>query len=121
MSGRMKPSDYIEQRYEDLAKSIIIQAADDYKRCRFVLDTIDLRNYKDAEGRYKAAEKAKREVKKVEIFFTTPWFNELSNLDGKRALLGLEETYKNEYYPVRMEEMMDDTKQGRFRTNAVCG
>lgn len=107
----------MEQRYEDLAKSIVIQAADDYKRCRFVLDTINLRRYKDYEGRYIAVTRAIREIKNVEHFFQSAWFNELSNLDGKKALLRLEETYKKEYYPVRLEEMLDENKVGRFRTH----
>ena len=113
--SRLVPLEATEQRYEDLAHAIIIQAADDYKRYRFVLDTIDLRKYKNDEGRYLAIERARREIKKVEVFFGTEWFNELSNLDGDFAFHALEETYKNEYYPVRMEEMMDSTKQGRFR------
>lgn len=112
---RIKPTETIDQRYEDLAKAIIIQAADDYKRYRFVLDTIDLRKYKSAEGRYAAAERARQEVKKVEVFFGTAWFNELADLDGDFALKELEQTYLNEYYPVRMEEMLDETKVGRFR------
>ena len=106
-----------EQRYEDLAKSIVIQASDDYKRYCFMLDTIDLRKYKDEEGRYKAMEKAKCEIKHVEIFFNSEWFTALSNLDGKKALAALEKTYKTEYYPVRMKEMLDETKTGRFRVN----
>ncbi len=109
------PSENIEQRYEDLAKAIIIQAADDYKRYRFVLDTIDMRKYKDDEGRYSAIEKAKQELKKVEVFFDTIWFNELSNLDGKFAFRALEQTYLKEYYPIRMEEFMDTTRQGRYK------
>lgn len=109
------PSENVEQRYEDLAKAIIIQAADDYKRYRFVLDTIDFRKYKDDEGRYTAIERAKQEVKKVEVFFGTAWFNELSNLDGDFAFKALEKTYLNEYYPERMEEMLDITRQGRYK------
>lgn len=104
-----------EERYEDLAKAIIIQAADDYKRYRFVLDTINLRKYKDAEGKYKALETAKREIKKVEVFFHVDWFNELSNLDGEKAFAALEKTYVEEYYPIRMEELLDGKKTGRFR------
>ena len=98
---RITVSENIEQRYEDLAKAIIIQAADDYKRYRFVLDTINFRKYK--------------EVKKVEVFFGTAWFNELSNLNGDFAFKALEKTYLNEYYPERMEEMLDVTRQGRYR------
>lgn len=113
------PDDKLEHRYEDLAKAIVIQAADDYKRYRFVLDTIDLRKYKTEEGRYKAIEKAKREIEKVEVFFNIAWFNELSDLDGKKAFAALEKTYLNEYYPVRIEEMLDNTKNGRFRVNVI--
>ena len=116
---RIMPLQTTEQRYEDLAKAIIIQAADDYKRYRFVLDTIDLRKYKDEEGRNKAIERAVQELKKVEVFFKTAWFNELSNLDGDFAFRALERTYEREYYPVRMDEMMDETRNGRFRANVV--
>ena len=112
---RITPTENLEQRYEDLAKAIVIQAVDDYKRYRFVLDTIDLRKYKTTEGRYAAAERARQEVKKVEVFFSTAWFNELSDLDGDFAFKALEQTYLNEYYPIRMEEMLDETKVGRFR------
>lgn len=105
----------LEQRYEDLAKAIVIQAADDYKRSRFILDTIDLRKYKDTESRYIAIERATRELKKVEVFFHTEWFNELSNLDGKKAFEALKETYEKEYYPTRIAEFLDGNKNGRVR------
>ena len=112
---RITPLESVEQRYEDLAKAVIIQAADDYKRYRFVLDTIDLRKYKNEEGRNLAIERAERELKKVEVFFKTAWFYELSNIDGEFAFKALERTYLTDYYPVRMAEMMDETKVGRFR------
>ena len=105
----------LEDRYEDLAKAVIIQAADDYKRYRFVLDTIDFRKYKNEEGKLLAIDRAKKEVRKVEVFFGTDWFNALSNLDGTFAFKALEQTYLNEYYPVRMEEMLDGARNGRFR------
>lgn len=113
--GRTALHNTLDQRYEDLAKAIVIQAADDYKRYRFVLDTIDLRKYKTEKGRYKAIEIAKREIEKVKVFFNSAWFNELSDLDGKRAFEALEKTYSTEYYPVRMKEMLDETKNARFR------
>lgn len=113
---RIVPLEHVSQRYEDLAKAVIIQAADDYKRYRFVLDTIDLRRYKTDAGRTKSIENAQNNIKKVEVFFKSAWFNELSNLNGDFALKALEETYKKEYYPVRMEEMLDENKIGRFRT-----
>ena len=108
--------DIVEQAYEYLAKAIVIQAADDYKRYRFVLDTIDLRNYKNEEGKYIAMTRANKEIKNVECFFKSAWFHELSHLDGCKAMVGLEETYLNEYYPIRLEEMLDGTKNARFRT-----
>ena len=111
----LQTKDMIEERFEDLASAIIVQAADDYKRYRFVLDTIDLRHYKTDAGRYKSIENAKNHIKSVEVFFKSAWFNELSDLDGEKALRKLEETYKNEYYPVRLEEMLDENKIGRFR------
>lgn len=112
---KIVPHENTDQRYEDLAKAIIIQAADDYKRYRFILDTINLRKYKDEEGRYSAIERATREIKKVKVFFGTDWFYALSDLNGDFAFKALEETYLREYYPIRMEEMMDKTKTGRFR------
>lgn len=112
---KLKTYKDMENRYEDLAKAVIIQAADDYKRYRFVLDTIDLRKYKNEEGKLLAIDRAKKEIRKVEVFFGTDWFNALSNLDGAFAFKALEQTYLNEYYPVRMEEMLDGTKNGRFR------
>ena len=100
---------------DELAKAIVIQAVDDYKRYKFILDTIDLRKYKDEKGRSIAIERAAREIRKVEVFFNTDWFHELSGLDGTKAFKALEQTYLTDYYPVRMEEMMDETKIGRFR------
>ena len=111
----IKPFDVIQDRYEDLASSIVVQAVDDYKRYNFVLDTIDLRDYKDEEGKTKAINLAMREVKNVEAFFGSSWFEELSGLNGSKALVALRKTYIKEYFPVRMEELMDQTKNARFR------
>lgn len=112
---KMKHYPAMEQQFEELASAIIMQAADDYKRYRFLLDTIDLRKYKDDIGKCNAFTKANREIKSVKYFFRSPWFYALSGLNGDKALIGLEKTYLTEYYPVRMEEMMDETKIGRFR------
>lgn len=100
--------------YEDLAKAIVIQAVNDYKRSRFLLDTIDLRSYKDESVKYRARMMANREVKNVEAFFRSDWFRALSNLDGEQALVGLDATYKKEYFPVRMEELMNADKKARY-------
>lgn len=119
ISTGVTQSDILNQRYDELATAIVIQAADDYKRYSFMLDTIDFRKYKDEEGKYKAVERAKRELRHTERFFNSTWFNALSNLDGKKAFAALEKTYRTEYYPVRMKEMLDETKTGRFRVNGT--
>lgn len=112
---RIIPYEKLERRYEDLAMAIVIQAADDYKRYVFVLDTIDLRQYKDEEGKNKALSIAKREVQQVESFFKSQWFYELTELNGEIAFKALQKTYRAEYYPVRMLELLDENKIGRFR------
>lgn len=105
----------LELRYEELAASIVMQAADDYKRYRFLIDTIDYRKYKDDRGRYTAITRANREIKNVEYFFLSTWFYALSGLNGEKALVGLKKTYEKEYYPLRLEELLDETRQGRYK------
>ncbi len=105
----------LEPRFEELAAAIVMQAADDYKRYKFLIDTINLRKYKDDEGRYIAIRRANREIKNVEYFFHSAWFYALSGLNGEKALVGLKKTYRDEYYPVRLEEFMDENRQGRYK------
>lgn len=107
--------DGLELRFEELAAAIVMQAADDYKRYKFLIDTVNYRKYKDDEGRYIAIRRANREIKNVEYFFHSAWFYALSGLNGEKALVGLKKTYKNEYYPLRLEEFMDTTRQGRYK------
>lgn len=104
---KIMPHDNVESRFEDLASAIVIKAVEDYKRHRFILDTIDMRKYRTSNSRYIAVRDASRIVKRVENFFITPWFETLSNLDGEKALAGLENTYETEYYPTRLRELLD--------------
>ena len=94
----------INRCFEDLAAAIVISAADDYKRSRFIIDTIDMRKYKDDTTKYAALNRAKREVIDAEIFFKSEWFKELSGMNGEKAFKALQETYVNEYYPMRMAD-----------------
>jgi len=94
----------LDKCYDELRAAIVTSAADDYKRNRFIIDTIDLRKYKDEEMRQIALNRAKREVIDAEIFFKSEWFKELSGMDGKKALDALDKTYLNEYYSMRMED-----------------
>ena len=112
---KITPTESNERQYEELARAIVIQAAEDYKRSRFLLDTIDLRAYKDDLSKMVASTRAKREIESVTRFFKSSWFEVLSGLDGKRAFASLEKTYENEYFPARMEEFLDSTKQGRYK------
>ena len=105
----------LELRFEELAAAIVMQAADDYKRYKFLIDTINLRKYKDDEGRYMAIRRANREINNVEYFFHSTWFYALSGLNGDKALVGLKRTYEKEYYPSRLEEFMDENRQGRYK------
>ena len=95
----------IEANYDALAKAIITTAAEDYKSSRFLIDTIDMRKYKDDSLRTSALNNARREVKCVELFFKDEWFHVLSGLDGEKAFRGLKATYVNEYYPMRMSDV----------------
>lgn len=90
--------------YDLLAKAIVTSAAEEYKRNRFIIETIDKRKYKDEETKERVLRNAQREVDSVEIFFKSEWFNILSGIDGEKAFESLKETYINEYYPMRMED-----------------
>lgn len=105
----------LEPRFKELAAAIVMQAADDYKRYKFLIDTVNYRKYKDDEGRYIAIRRANREIKNVEYFFHSTWFYALSGLNGEKAFNGLKDTYINEYYPLRLDEFMDKTRQGRYK------
>ena len=74
----------IERNWNDLAHAIIVQAASDYRRAQYrnmkrphQLDTL-------------------REIRSLELFFRSPWFTSLSNLDGKQILLDLKKTMRLE-------------------------
>ena len=95
-----------ERNYEFLARAIVTDAAEEYKRNRFILDTLALRKYENVENMDKARERALHEIEDIERFFRSDWFTTLSEgLDGPRALKALKETYFNEYLPERLEEM----------------
>lgn len=93
----------VEPNFEALAKAIVSEAADEYKRNRYILDTIDRRKYKDSEIKETARRRAQSEIKDVERFFKSEWFYTLSGLNGDKAFDALKETYINEYIPMREE------------------
>ena len=93
------------ENYNLLAKTIVSEAADEYKRNRFILDTLELRSFKNSEEMEKARLFAQSEVDDIESFFKSEWFYTLSGIDGEKAFEALKETYTNEYVPMRLKAM----------------
>lgn len=105
IQNRKSTTDINGTGWDALEKAVIIQAAEDYKKYQFVLDTMHMRSYKTYENRWRAIQRATFELDSVKIFFESPWFEALSGgLDGERAMRALKQTYLEEYYPARMEE-----------------
>ena len=80
------------ENYNLLAKTIVSEAADEYKRNRFILDTLELRSFKDSEEMEKARLFAQREVEDIESFFKSEWFYTLSGIDGEKDFESLKKT-----------------------------
>ncbi len=69
----------MEEGYRVLIKNIVMQAVFDYKK---------------AVGMLRRCPKCRVALgtkKEVEAFFTSEWFNDLTNLDGKKVLERLQE------------------------------
>lgn len=98
------------ENYNLLAKTIVSEAADEYKRNRFILDTLELRSFKDPAEMETARMHAQSEIEDIESFFKSEWFYTLSGIDGEKAFRALKETYINEYVPMRLKAM--DKKGG---------
>ncbi len=64
----------MDEGYQKLAEAIIVRAADDYRRA--------LKTYK-RNPRHK---KVSAEMKELEDFFRSDWFESLSNLDGEEIM-----------------------------------
>lgn len=93
------------ENYKLLAKTICSEAADEYKRNRFILDTLELRSFKDPTEMETARMHAQSEIEDIESFFKSEWFYTLSGIDGEKAFEALKETYANEYVPMRLKAM----------------
>lgn len=95
---------FTDPNYEMLGRAVVVKAAEDYKNCKFLLDTVEERTYKHEEDKLRALEYAKNQIYDVELFFGSEWFSMLSGLNGERAFKALKDTYKHEYYPARYKE-----------------
>ena len=100
----MSRTEDIMENYATLAKAVVATSAEEYKRNRFILDTLAFRKYSSLESMDKARNAAQKEINDIERFFRSEWFTTLSDLDGHKALAALKETYFNEYIPMRLEE-----------------
>lgn len=72
----------MDENYQDLANEIVAQAARDYERALI----------KEREG--------KLERKEIEEFFTGPYFNELTSLDGRALMERIKKTVARNGYKV---------------------
>lgn len=81
----------IAQRYEDLGNKIILQAMDDYKSARKVIDKGSGKSY----DTYSVG-KAKDEIRQIVQFFHSGFFDVLCRLDGDKLLQIAEEQYQRE-------------------------
>ena len=72
----------MNENYQDLANEIIAQAARDYERALI----------KEREG--------KLERKEIEEFFTGPYFNTLTSLDGRALMERIKKTVARNGYKI---------------------
>lgn len=72
----------MDENYQDLANEIVAQAARDYERALI----------KEREG--------KLERKEIEEFFTGPYFNTLTSLDGRALMERIKKTVARNGYKI---------------------
>ena len=107
----------IDKAYEGLGNAVVTAAVEDWYNAKFILDTIDERKYKPtktmtAEEHKDYIRKRKEGViKEVERFIRSDWFRTLSGgLDGEKALEAMQETYKNEIFEKKKEDLRYPTE-----------
>ena len=64
----------MEQNWENLAQAIILQAVEDYRKCRRLV------------RRKPNQFEAQKMIREVEAFFRSKWFKQLSDVDGNIIL-----------------------------------
>ena len=97
----------IKNCYEALGMAIVEQAAIDYYKARFFLDTIEKRSFCKEAVKRNRINTANRTIVEVENFFKSDWFKTVCpTLDGPRALEAMKETYIRERYDEMMEKFL---------------
>jgi len=74
----------IIEPYENLANAIVLKAVRDYRKALKALQ----KNYRN--------KKAKDEIKSIEKFFNSDWFNTLTKIDPKKLLEDLHKEAEDE-------------------------
>ena len=67
----------MKQNWQALAQTIILQAVEDYRKCRRLV------------RRKPGQIEAQKMIREVEAFFRSRWFMQLSDVDGNMILEGL--------------------------------
>lgn len=69
----------MQRNWEELAQAIILKAVEDYRKARR-----KVRHFPDQKG-------AQATIREVERFFRSPWFAQLTDVDGEYLLRKLKE------------------------------
>lgn len=72
----------IDEAYENLANAIIVQACNDYIKCKKAM--LKTNNYQKHEA-------MSDEILRIERFFRSSWYKELTNVDGEYLIKKLSE------------------------------
>ena len=101
----------IDRCYEELGMAIVEQAANDYHRARFFLETLDIRSFSDETTKRSRINTANKRLIETEKFFKGEWFKTVCpSLDGPKAFEALKETYEREKRDELMEKFIAYSK-----------
>ena len=72
----------LDENFEDLANAIIIQQAEDYRKCRKILRARPGKK----QASFFVQDEAIKRLREIEVFFQSWWFSRLTTADGKMIL-----------------------------------
>ena len=77
-----EPAEPLDENFEDLANAIIIQQAEDYRKCRKILRARPGKK----QVSFFVQDEANKRLREIEVFFQSWWFSRLTTADGKMIL-----------------------------------
>ena len=77
-----EPAEPLEENFEDLANAIIIQQAEDYRKCRRILRARPGKKHVS----FFVQDEAIKRLREIEVFFQSWWFSQLTTADGEMIL-----------------------------------